>query len=155
MSPVAAARLEHIQTEAAADTDHTGPSSLVEQLANLPLDMKAVGVAVGAFAVTSAYQRIYKELRFRAEADRAVGMIRTADAYVPETPRQTFARRALGRTRRVLVTAAASCVAYKAGEHMPAGTDLVVQSSLLAVAGLGFAASKIRAMRYSARGPNH
>jgi hypothetical protein len=153
MSTFAAPYLEKYQTEAHHQSNayYTGPKPWVEQLVDLPVDMKAAGVAVGAFAVTNAVHRFRKHMQYKAEADAAVAMINTADAFIPETPRQTFGRRMVTRAGRGLVTTAACAVAYKAGEQMSASTDFIVQSSLVATAGLGFVAAKFKAMRYDAR----
>lgn len=139
---------ETIQTEAAQDPDPVLPlTGWVEAVATAPVDWKAVALASGAFAVSSAAQRINRWNNTGRDIRRAIDASQEAEAFTTHTRRSWRMFNLRQRAKEVFVTGAAVAAGYKLGEKLPVEADLAAGIGLSALAWISTGVTRLKASR--------
>ncbi len=104
------------------------PSNVLEFVAQAPVDLKAFGVAVGAFALVSAARRVRRAEQFWRDVQ--------TDGFTPATVAERKRSRIGRRIGDADVTAVTTVAAYQAAKHGTETQDLVA-AGVLNIAALG------------------
>lgn len=132
-----------IGSSLAYDPDST-PSSAFEFIAQAPVDMKAFGVAVGAFALVSAAHRIRRAERFPRDAEAAVAQAERADAFIPAGPEERKRHRLGRRLADAALTGVATVATYQAAKYGSQSQDIIAAGALNVAAVGSVYGSKLR-----------
>ncbi|MCW1908784.1 MAG: hypothetical protein KIH63_005590 [Candidatus Saccharibacteria bacterium] len=132
---VAGGILEIIQTdlEAARAQGDKISSNWFVQMADLPVDWKAVATAGAAFALTSGARRATKPFTVGADIKRALEAARTAESSQAHTLDSYRRFRRLRTLREGVVTIAATGGAYELGTQLTPQQNLLAGVALAAV----------------------
>ncbi|HSH56140.1 MAG TPA: hypothetical protein VK983_04955 [Candidatus Limnocylindrales bacterium] len=125
------------------DPDST-PIHPIEWMAQAPVDMKAFGVAVGAFALVSAAHRIRRAERFPREAQEAVAQAEQADKFTPANVEDRKRYRIGRRLGDAAITTVATIATYQAAKYGTETQDIVAATALNVTAVGSVLGSKLR-----------